>query len=161
MRFTVAPIHEEERAEIAQFLRVRWGSSQVVAHGNVYTPHTLPGFVVRDAEGDLVGLVTYHMAGDACEIVTIDSVREGQGIGSALIRAVEGAASSAGCRRLWLITTNDNLKALGFYQKRGFAIVAVHRDAVTRSREIKPEIPLVGEHGIPLRDELELEKGLA
>jgi Acetyltransferase (GNAT) family len=63
----------------------------------------------------------------------------------------------AGCRRVWLITTNDNLRALRFYQRRGFRLVAVHPDALARSRELKPSIPEIGLDGIPLRDELELE----
>ena len=91
------------------------------------------------------------------EVVTLDSLRPGRGIGTALIEAVKSAASAAGCRRLWLITTNDNLHALGFYQKRGFRLVAVHPGAVDAARRLKPEIPLNGNDGIPIRDEIELE----
>ena len=80
-----------------------------------------------------------------------------RGVGTALIKAVIAAARAAGCRRLWLITTNDNLRALGFYQKRGFALVAVHRNALDRSREMKPQIGFIGENGIPLRGKIELE----
>jgi GNAT superfamily N-acetyltransferase len=104
-----------------------------------------------------VGLATYHVAGDDCELVTIDSTSAGVGIGSALIAAVRDAAASCGCRRVWVITTNDNLDALRFYQRRGFVLVAVHRDAVTEARRQKPQIPLIGNHGIPIRDEIELE----
>jgi ribosomal protein S18 acetylase RimI-like enzyme len=74
-----------------------------------------------------------------------------------LIEAVVGAARSAGCRRVWLITTNDNLTALAFYQKRGFVLTALHPNAIAESRKLKPEIPLVAENSIPIRDELELE----
>ena len=67
-------------------------------------------------------------------------------------------AVDADADRLWLITTNDNTDALRFYLRRGFVLVAVHRDAVTYARQsIKPELPLVGYHQIPLRDEIELE----
>jgi len=63
------------------------------------------------------------------------------------------------CPRLWLVTTNDNVDALRFYQRRGFCLVCVHRGAVDHSRaHLKPEIPLAGNNRIPLRDELELEK---
>ena len=78
-------------------------------------------------------------------------------IPSFLINAVREAALSAACHRVWLITTNDNIQALRFYQRRGFELVAVHRDAIKESRKLKPEIPEVGMHGIPLRDEIELE----
>jgi N-acetylglutamate synthase-like GNAT family acetyltransferase len=74
-----------------------------------------------------------------------------------LIEAVAAAARASGCRRVWLITTNDNLTALAFYQKRGFVLTALHPNAVAASRKLKPEIPLVAENGIPIRDELELE----
>jgi RimJ/RimL family protein N-acetyltransferase len=74
-----------------------------------------------------------------------------------LIDTAKQRARQAGCQRLWLITTNDNLTALRFYQKRGFTLAALHRNALKQSRKIKPEIPLVGNHGIPLRDEIELE----
>jgi GNAT superfamily N-acetyltransferase len=94
----------------------------------------------------------------ACEIVTLDNLGDRRGVGTALIEAVMETARAAGCRRLWLITTNDNLRALRFYQKRGFRLVRLSPDAVTAARRIKPEIPLVGEDGIPLRDELELER---
>ncbi len=103
------------------------------------------------------GLVTYRLEAVECEIVTIDSLIEGIGIGTALIDTVKAAAVAAKCERLWLITTNDNVKALRFYQRRGFALVAVYRNALEESRRLKPEIPLVGMHGIPLRDEIELE----
>ena len=82
------------------------------------------------------------------------------GAGTALIEAVAGAARAAGCARLWLITTNDNLRALRFYQRRGFRLAALHRDALARSRELKPSIAEIGLDGIPLRDELELELDL-
>jgi len=102
-------------------------------------------------------LVTFQITGDACEIVTLDSLIEDRGIGTGLIEAVSTAASAVGCRRLWLITTNDNLHALGFYQKRGFRLAAVHPGAVDAARKLKPEIPLIGNDGIPIRDEIELE----
>ena len=139
----------------------RWGAEIIVAHGTVHRPHELPGFVAvlrtQGAGGDKVGLLTYEIRAAECEIVTLDSIRPGVGVGSALVQAVNTAARRAGCRRLWLVTTNDNLHALGFYQRRGFAIVAVHRDAVEQARRIKPQIPRVGQRGIPIRDELELE----
>jgi ribosomal protein S18 acetylase RimI-like enzyme len=82
-------------------------------------------------------------------------------VGSGLLRLAEQVASERGCRRLWLITTNDNVDALRFYQRRGFRLAALHRGAVDDSRaRLKPEIPTVGDHGIPLRDELELDKDL-
>jgi GNAT superfamily N-acetyltransferase len=67
--------------------------------------------------GAWLGLVTYHVDDDSCEIATIDSDRPNQGVGTALIEAVSaGRAARPSCRRLWLVTTNDNTAALRFYQ---------------------------------------------
>jgi ribosomal protein S18 acetylase RimI-like enzyme len=104
-----------------------------------------------------VGLITYEIVGDRCEIITLNSLAEGKGVGSALINAVRKIAIKAKCKRLWLITTNDNTAALRFWQKRGFKISAFHRNAVEQSRQLKPEIPLTGNNGIPIRDEIELD----
>jgi N-acetylglutamate synthase-like GNAT family acetyltransferase len=104
-----------------------------------------------------LGLVTYRLDRTECEVITLDCNLENHGVGTALLETVVSEAQAVGCVRLWLITTNDNLKALGFYQKRGFELVEVRRNAVDRSREIKPQIPLVGDNGIPVRDEIELE----
>lgn len=145
-----------EQAQIRTFIAAHWGEPRVIGHGVEYYPERLPAFVAEEA-GEWVGLLTYTIVGDECEIVTIDSLRQGQGIGVALIEAVITAAREAHCRRLWLITTNDNLNALRFYQKRGFTLVAIYPNAVNRSRLLKPSIPLIGEFGIPLRDEIELE----
>lgn len=88
-------------------------------------------------------------------------MKEGIGIGTALIEAAARAAAIVGCSRPWLITTNDNVEALRFYQRRGFRICAAHVNALEASRRLKPEIPVTGRHGIPLRDEIELEFDLA
>ncbi|MFW5943375.1 MAG: N-acetyltransferase family protein [Chloroflexota bacterium] len=152
----IRPVEEGDREWMAQFIRRRWGSNRMAAHGNLYFPHTLPGFVALEGE-EPVGLLTYHVDGAQCEVVTIDSEREGRGVGARLIQAARRAAEDAGCRRLWLITTNDNVDALRFYQKLGFQLVAVHPNAVEEARRLKPEIPLVGNDGIPIRDEIELE----
>jgi GNAT superfamily N-acetyltransferase len=158
--FVLRPLGAADAAGVARHVAEQWGSEIAVAHGATYRPAELPGFVA-EADGEALGLLTYHIDGDACEIVSLDSQRAGQGIGTALIVAAKDAAWQAGCRRLWLITTNDNTCALRFYQKRGFLLAALHRDAVAASRAIKPEIPVFGNDGIPIRDEIELEMSLA
>jgi GNAT superfamily N-acetyltransferase len=116
-----------------------------------------PGFVAEEGD-DWLGYAGYQIFGPAMEIVALESHAPGQGVGAALVAACVGVADKAGLSRVWLITTNDNIDALRFYQRRGFVLVAVHRDAITTARrELKPEIGLVGEHGIPIRDEIELE----
>ncbi len=155
MTWQIRPLQPTEQARVTQFLRAQWGSARVVAHGVMYHPAELPGFVAA-AEDEWLGLVTYQIVGEACEIVTLDAIRPFQGIGTQLVEAVKRVAKEAGCRQVWLITTNDNLQALRFYQRREFVLTALHANALAQSRQLKPEIPLVGAQGIPLRDELEL-----
>jgi ribosomal protein S18 acetylase RimI-like enzyme len=116
----------------------------------------LPGFVAEVA-GERVGLLTYAVRGDECEVVTIRSLHEGEGIGRALLDAARAAAIAAGCRRLWLITTNNNTRALRVYQRWGMDIAALHRNAVAEARRLKPSIPARDAEGIPIAHELELE----
>jgi GNAT superfamily N-acetyltransferase len=155
--FRVVPLDSAHHDWVVHTLRTNWGSEKLVSRGRVHDGSQLPGFVAMAQDGQPLGLALYRFEGESCELVALDSLVERQGVGSALIAAVRETALKAGCRRLWLITTNDNLRALGFYQKRGFVLVAVHRDAVAESRRLKPEIPLIGSEGIPLRDEIELE----
>ncbi len=159
MSFTVRPTTAADTDWVEQFTTRHWTTAFVVAHGEVLWPHRLAGFVAEQ-DGAPVGLVTYHVYGATCEVVTLDSDLPGRGIGTRLLEEVAAAARAAGCSRLWLITTNDNLHALGFYQRRGFRLVAVHPDALERSRRLKPSLPLLGADRIPLRDELELEMRL-
>jgi ribosomal protein S18 acetylase RimI-like enzyme len=154
---TVRAIEADDRPWVEGFVRDRWGSAGVVAHGELIDPAIQQGFVA-EAGDERVGLVTYRLdARGDCEVITIDSVTERAGVGSALLDAAAAEARRSGCRRLWLITTNDKLNALRFYQRRGLRLVALRPGAVDESRRIKPEISEIGEFGIPLRDELELE----
>ena len=144
---------------LRQFWIEHWGGEEMITRGNVYRPEQLEGFVVEDGE-EWIGLLTFVVKDDECEVTSLDSLRDGQGIGSKLIEQAVEEARRQGCKRLFLITTNDNLNALGFYQKRGFALAALYRGAVNESRKRKPGIPLVGHNNIPLRDEIELEMSL-
>jgi ribosomal protein S18 acetylase RimI-like enzyme len=152
-------LSQNDLPRLRQFWIDHWGGEEMITRGNVYRPEQLDGFVVDDGN-EWIGLLTFFIKDGECEVTSLDSLREGQGIGSMLIDKTIAEARARGCKRLFLITTNDNMHALGFYQKRGFEIVAVHRGAVNESRKRKPSIPLVGMDGIPLRDEIELEISL-
>ena len=155
----IRPLVDDDRVWLAEFARERWGSPLVVADGRAYRIDELPGFVALEAQR-VVGLITYLSEGDRCHVVSLDAVDQGRGIGSALLEQVVDAARGARCARVELITTNDNMRALRFYQRRGFRLAALSPGALEHSRQIKPQIPLVGEHGIPLRDELLLVREL-
>ncbi len=155
----IRPVNKDDKAWIAGLLEEWWAGPGIVTRGKMYLADDLPGFTAIQ-DGKPAGLITYDIVGDRCEIVTMNSLIENQGIGSALVEAVRVTANKARCRRLWLITTNDNTEALRFWQKRNFKLAAVYPDAVEQSRRIKPEIPLTGNDGIPISDEIELETTL-
>jgi GNAT superfamily N-acetyltransferase len=153
---TVRQLREDEQGWLERELTRRWGSAQVVSRGRLHDATQLPALVC-EAAGALVGLATFEIREGECELVTLDAFKQGQGIGSALLAAVVQEATRHRCGRLWLITTNDNLRALRFYQRRDLRLAALHPGAVEESRRLKPTISLVGENGIPIRDEIELE----
>jgi ribosomal protein S18 acetylase RimI-like enzyme len=137
-----------------------WGSELVAVHGSVLRPAELPGFIAERSRR-VVGLLTYQVQGDVLEIVTLNAIERRVGIGTMLIEAAAGAARRFHCREVRLTTTNDNVDALRFYQRRGFRLARLRTGAVDQSRDtLKPEIPAIGDHRIPLRDEIELEMSL-
>jgi ribosomal protein S18 acetylase RimI-like enzyme len=151
----VWPLLEADAPWAAEVQRDGWGTV-VARRGELVDPGRLPGFVAL-LDGERAGLATYAIRGDACEVVTIQSLLEGHGVGRALLDAVRGAAVDARCRRLWLVTTNNNTRALGVYQRYGLEIVAFYHDAVALSRQVKPSIPEHDGLGVPIAHELELE----
>lgn len=177
--FTIRPLQREDREWVAHFLDKHWGSTQMVTRGRVLYGHLLPGFVAErpqppdeDMAEELdddateenpivtmekIGLLTYNLEDKDCEIVSLDSLIPNIGIGTALVNELVEAAKEAKIMRIWLITTNDNLSALRFWQKRDFKLVQVHRNAIEQARRLKPQIPITGQEGIPIRDEIELE----
>lgn len=157
MEVEIRAVTEQERDWMKEFLIQHWGSTQMVYSQGIHQCDELPAFVAYIDEKP-VGLITYQISPQGCEIVSLDSLIEGKGIGSVLVQAVEEIALANQIRRMYLITTNDNLHALRFYQKRDYQLVTIHRNAVEAARRIKPQIPLIGNDGIPIRDEIELEK---
>ena len=156
MTLQIRPVEPSDKGWVIQLMQEEWGSQMQISKGHAFYPADLPGFVALQ-DGEQVGLITYDITGDSCEIGSLNSLKPNSGAGTALIEAVRDKARQAGCKRLWLITTNDNLNALKFYQKRGFRLVAVYPDSMARVRQLKPQVPLLGNDGIPLRDEIELE----
>jgi GNAT superfamily N-acetyltransferase len=153
----VQPLAESDRAWALQVETESWGAPVAARLGELVDPTKLPGFVAL-LDGQRAGLASYAIRGDECELVTIRSLVEGRGIGRALLEAVRTAAVEAHCTRLWLITANDNLRALELYQRWGMEIVAFHRHGVTEARRhLKPSIPLRSANGIVIAHEFELE----
>ena len=158
-QFTLRPVSPADLPWIRQFWIDHWGDEYMVINGELITPTGLPGFAA-EMGGEVVGLATYRLQGSSCELLSIDALLEGKGIGTTLLNAVIAAARAAGCSRLHLVTTNDNLKALHFYQTHSFHLCALRPGAIVTSRALKPSIPLLGNDSIPLRDEIVLEMAL-
>jgi ribosomal protein S18 acetylase RimI-like enzyme len=157
----VRPYGPGDRRWADALLAETMGSSRVARLGELLDPTGLPG-LVAEREGERLGLLTYIVDGDRFEVLTLHCRVEQAGAGTALLAAAAELGRGRGCRRLWLVTTNDNLHALGFYQRRGLRLCALHAGAVDRDRALKPEIPQVNpDNGIPLRDLIELELALS
>jgi ribosomal protein S18 acetylase RimI-like enzyme len=139
--------------------RDAWNGDVVVRRGEAVALRTLPGLVAW-CDGRRAGMARYAVRGDACELVALLALEEGRGVGRALMAGVRDIAVAAGCRALWVITTNDNTRALRLYQRFGFDLVALHRGAVDAARRVKPSISEVGADGIPMHHELELRLAL-
>jgi GNAT superfamily N-acetyltransferase len=144
------------RKNVNEFILKQWYSMVMVVHGESISLENADGWFASEDE-IIIGLITYRIVNSEMEILSLDSLKENKGIGTSLLNKAVEAATNSGCSRIMLITTNDNLNALQFYQKRGFDIVKLHINAVEQSRKIKPEIPLIGFNGIPIRHEIELE----
>jgi GNAT superfamily N-acetyltransferase len=152
----IRPVEESDRPTVEWLTTQLWGAAEVAVHDGAFYPATLPGFIAERA-GRIAGLVTFQVVRPGVlEIVTINALDLYQGIGTQLIEAVRAEAKRQGCHQITLTTTNDNIGALRFYQRRGFRLAALRPGAVDRSRRRKPEIPRTGDFGIPLRDEIDL-----
>ena len=153
----ITQLTDDDRKWVKERTELLFGGDFVVSRQVVHDPHRLPGFIATEGP-ERVGLVTYAIDGDGCEIVTIDALCQFMGIGTDLLQKVEGVARAAGCHRLWAITTNDNLDAQRFFQKRGFTISQVRLGGMAKIRLLKPNVPKTGYYGIPIRDEIEVTK---
>lgn len=130
----------------------------MVISSGIFRCDELDGYAVVNESDEIIGCITYLIDGKDCEIISLDSMIENKGIGTALLQQVEETAKHAHCQRIKLITTNDNVHAMAFYQKRGYQFAEVFPNAVEKARRLKPEIPEVAENGILIRDEILFSK---
>jgi ribosomal protein S18 acetylase RimI-like enzyme len=155
----VRPLAAADQSWKLTTLERGWGATSVARLGELVDAAPLPGFVA--VEGDVgVGLLTYVERSDGIEVATIQSLTPGRGVGRALMDATFDRAVAEGASRLWLITTNDNVRAIAFYRRWGMDLVRVIRDGVDASRRVKPSIPRIGSTGTPLRHELEFQRAV-
>lgn len=149
-------ISSENREQINEFFISHWYSTDMVIRGKVFDMTILDGYATYENK-EIIGLIIYKIENNECEIMSLDSLKEKQGIGTALVNKVIQIAKEKKCAKVKLITTNDNINAMRFYQKRGFDMVRLYHNALDTSRKLKPSIPLLGDFNIPLKHEIEFE----
>ena len=145
----------KEDNKIVSDIVKNWGSDILVTRGKIYKAENLDGILTYDNE-KIIGLGLYYIKGNECEIVLLETFIQNKGIGTKIIERIKKIAKAKSCKRIWLITSNENINAIRFYQKRGFHISNIYINAMEESRKIKPEIPKE-ENGIEIRDEIEFE----
>lgn len=158
---TVRPVDATDAGFLREEMTRHWGGTRIWSLGRAFDADRIPGFVAV-VDGERVGQVTYEVAhgGYQCEVVTLSVRGESRGVGSRLLEAAVNAARRAECDRVFLTTTNDNIRALGFYQREGWRLAALHKGYVDEARKRVPQIPKVGPSGIAVRDEVEFEMWL-
>lgn len=151
----IREIEGKDKDWLKKFMISAWGSEIIIA-SKPFNSLDLPGFIA-EFNGESVGVATYNIIKDKLEIVSLNSTLERKGVGSALIAKIKEFAKEKNLKKVWLITSNDNIDSLKFYQKRDFRITKIYPNAIDEARKIKPQIPEIGKYGIPLKDALELE----
>ena len=154
--FTLRLTTTEDMDLTRQLMEQYWGGEPLVIRAKKYYPSKLDG-IIATRENKIIGFLFYEIEGTSCEIVVFEALEKFKGIGTAILNKLKNIVKEKGCNRIFLMTNNDNLDALRFYQRRGFHICGIHLDSVKTSRKVKPEIPMTGDYGIPLRDEIDLE----
>jgi GNAT superfamily N-acetyltransferase len=154
--FLIRSLTSDDGEWVSRVMVAEWGAETVVVHGEIFHPAFLPGFAAF-IESEPLGLLTYKITQNECEIITLNSWREAVGVGTALVKAAHQIAVQSGCNRLLVVTTNNNFHALKFYINRGFSVSSIRKNVILESRKLKPQIPLFDSDGVAIRDEIELE----
>ncbi len=149
-------IEDHDVSWIKELFTKWWGGDFIVTRGNIHKVQELDGFIAEE-DNKIKGLITFKVENKQMEVITLNSLDENKGIGSRLLERAKESARKKKLAKVWLITTNDNVDALRFYQKRDFKLARVHPGAIEFSRKLKPAIKETGNYGIPIRDEIELE----
>ena len=151
------PLDPDDRGWMREFFSARWASETMITRGRAFHVDTLDALLAWENDRR-VGLITWRQDGSTAEIMSLDALAEAQGIGSALLASAEDTLGQSGVKIVEIITSNDNLNALRFYQRRGYRLSHVFVNAIDEARRLKPNIPRVGDYGIPIHDEILLIK---
>lgn len=154
--FTIRFSNSADSIMVKKLMEKHWGGEPLVIRGQKYYPSALEG-IIAEINHTIVGFLFYDIQNQDCEIVVFEVFDKFKGIGTKMLDKLKEVAKDLSCKRVYLMTTNDNLDALRFYQRRGFQICGIHINSMARSRKIKPAIGMLGDYGISIRDEIDLE----
>ena len=155
-KYDIVKLTENIRDKVNKILMEEWEATDIIIRGEIIDGTKLDGFVALK-DNEIIGLITYMIENNECEICSLNSFVENKGIGTALINKVKEYSKENNCIRLKLITTNDNIRGIEFYQRWGFTFANIYINAIENSRKLKPEIPMYADNGLPIRDEIEFE----
>lgn len=148
---------KDDAAWVKEIMDSKWGGEPlVIRNGKKYYPSMMDGLIAESKDGK-EGFLFYEIQQTTCEIIVFEVFNKYKGTGTLLLNQLKQLAKDKHCDRILLMTTNDNIDSLRFYQRRGFTICAIRLNAVATSRKLKPTISYEGDYGIPLRDEIDLE----
>jgi len=146
---------EKHNDDVSAIIR-GWGSDIIITRGKPHKAEDLDGILACE-DRKIIGLGLYYIKGNNCELVLLETFLKNKGIGTIIIEKIKKIAKLNNCNRLWLVTSNDNIDSIKFYQRKGFNIANIYINVMDEYRKIKPEIPFIGNYEIPIRDEIVLE----
>jgi len=154
------PITPEDREWIAEMIGTAFGSVRLISNEHLIEDASLLDGFAAEIDARPIGCALINEVDGDTELVALVTVYRGAGVGAALLDAVVERGRRDGWKRLWLVTSNDNTDAIRVYQRAGWDWTEFRRDAITRARATRPEIPELGNHGIPVRHEIHFEAPL-
>lgn len=113
--------------------------------------------LVAEMNGEIAGAMAYRLVDSGLHIVALatDPMWQRSGVGGYLVAEAELLARRLKLPRVIVSMTNDNLPSLYFYQRRGYYVSEWIPNGAAR---VASSISIIGFGGIPIRDEVRLEK---
>jgi GNAT superfamily N-acetyltransferase len=147
---------DRERELALELFRRDFGRTGLVAFGQVMNLDAAPT-LVAEMNGEVAGALAYRLVDAGLHVIALatDPMWQRSGVGSYLVAEAELLARRLTIPRVIVSMTNDNLPALYFYQRRGYFVAEWTPNAVAKQSK---SASLVGFAGIPIRDEVRLEK---
>ncbi|HEX5297943.1 MAG TPA: GNAT family N-acetyltransferase [Streptosporangiaceae bacterium] len=115
--------------------------------------------LVAVSGGEVIGHLQLTGTGDPCQAeiknMAVHEDFQGQGVGRRLVQAAAGLAAAEAVTTLLVATAAADIGNLRFYQRQGFRMRSVERDAFTPATGYPPGLRI---DGIELRDRVWLDR---